>query len=46
MDPEDLFKLLPDEYDGREDFESAVKNHFDGLEQGVEFGETIQKQER
>ena len=45
MNPEDLFKLLPDEYDGREDFESAVKNLFDGFgAKELNLEETIQKQ--
>lgn len=45
MNPEDLFKLLPEEYDGREDFESAVKNLFDGFgAKELNLEETIQKQ--
>lgn len=31
MKPEDLFQLLPDEYEGKEEFESAVTNLFDGF---------------
>ena len=45
MNPEDLFKLLPEEYEGREDFESAVKNLFDGFgAKELNLEETIQKQ--
>ena len=31
MNPEELFALLPEEYEGKEDFETAVKNLFEGF---------------
>lgn len=45
MNPEDLFKLLPEEYEGKEDFESAVNNLFDGFgAKELNLQETIQNQ--
>lgn len=31
MEPEDLFKLLPAEYEGKDDFEKAVNNLYEGF---------------
>ena len=31
MEPEDLFKLLPAEYEGKAEFETAVNNLYDGF---------------
>lgn len=31
MEPEDLFKLLPSDYEGKEDFEKAVNNLYEGF---------------
>lgn len=45
MEPEELFKLLPAEYEGKEDFEKAVNNLYDGFgatQMGLE--KTIEEQ--
>ena len=31
MNPEELFALLPEEYEGKEDFETTVTNLFEGF---------------
>lgn len=45
MEPEDLFKLLPTDYEGKEDFEKAVNNLYEGFgaaQMGLE--QTIEEQ--
>lgn len=45
MKPEELFALLPEEYDGREDFETAVNNLFEGFgAKELNLQETIEAQ--
>ena len=45
MKPEDLFALLPSEYEGKDDFEKAVNNLFDGFgAKELNFEETIKAQ--
>ena len=45
MNPEDLFALLPPEYEGKENFEKAVNNLFDGFgAKELNFEETIKAQ--
>ena len=45
MKPEDLFALLPSEYEGKDDFEKAVNNLFDGFgAKELNLEETIKEQ--